>query len=202
MAIKGINRKGKDVTKSSQTSSKNSSVQMDSKNNIETSEKKDLEKAGKDAEVLENSVEKAIEQEPKNPEVLDNSTEKGNEQEAKNAVVSDNSSEKDIEQEVKSTELETEEIKEEEEEKSVIISEPTQAMMEEMQQEESKTIFTEMKGNNEIMAFWRRGGMHVQDRTRCQDTAFCIGYDKKDPMYSKYAENHNKIKVVLDGCGS
>lgn len=184
MAIKGINRKGKDVTKSSQTSSKNSSVQMDSKNNIETSEKKDLEKAGKDAEVLENSVEKAIEQEPKN------------------AVVSDNSSEKDIEQEVKSTELETQEIKEEEEEKSVIISEPTQAMMEEMQQEESKTIFTEMKGNNEIMAFWRRGGMHVQDRTRCQDTAFCIGYDKKDPMYSKYAENHNKIKVVLDGCGS
>lgn len=87
------------------------------------------------------------------------------------------------------------------EEKSVIISEHTQAMMEEMQQEQSDNTFTKTK-DDEAMAFWRRGGMHVQDRTRCQDGAFCIGYDKEDPMYSKYAENHNKIKVVMDGCGS
>lgn len=101
----------------------------------------------------------------------------------------------------KTEDSEAEEIKDDEEEKSVIISEPTQAMMEEMQQEQSDNASTKTKVN-EAMAFWRRGGMHVQDRTRCQDGAFCIGYDKKDPQYSKYAENHNKIKVVMDGCGS
>lgn len=98
-------------------------------------------------------------------------------------------------------EAETAEIKDEQDEKPVVISEPTQAMMEEMRQEEPNTTSTKTK-NNEAMSFWRRGGMHVQDRTRCQDSAFCIGYNPKDPMYSKYAENHNKIKVVMDGCGS
>ena len=96
---------------------------------------------------------------------------------------------------------ENEESKDDEKEKSVIISEPTQAMMEEMKQEQSDNTSTQTKVD-EAMAFWRRGGMHVQDRTRCQDGAFCIGYDKKDPQYPKYAENHNKIKVVMDGCGS
>lgn len=101
----------------------------------------------------------------------------------------------------KTEDSEVEEIKDDEEEKSVIISEPTQAMMEEMQQEQSNNTSTKTK-TYEAMAFWRRGGMHVQDRTRCQDGAFCIGYDKNDPQYPKYAENHNKIKVVMDGCGS
>ena len=102
-----------------------------------------------------------------------------------------------------SEDAEVAEIKDEQEEKSVVISEPTQAMMEEMQQEQSDDTSTSTKTKvNEAMAFWRRGGMHVQDRTRCQDGAFCIGYDKNDPQYPKYAENHNKIKVVMDGCGS
>lgn len=96
--------------------------------------------------------------------------------------------------------FEAEEIKDDEE-KSVIISDPTQAMMEEMKQEQSDKTSIKTK-DDEAMAFWRRGGMHVQDGTRCQDGAFCIGYDKKDPQYPKYAENHNKIKVVMDGCGS
>ncbi len=96
---------------------------------------------------------------------------------------------------------ETAELTDESDKKSVAISEPTQAMMEEMQQEASDDVSTN-PANNAAMAFWRRGGMHIQDRTRCQDGAFCIGYDEKDPLYQKYAENHNKIKVVMDGCGS
>ncbi len=99
-----------------------------------------------------------------------------------------------------SKELKTTEIMEKQDEKSVVISEPTQSMMEEMQREEPK-VSTKTK-ENEAMAFWKRGSMHIQDRTWCQDSAFCVGYDKKDPLYSKYIENHNKIKVVMDGCGS
>lgn len=95
----------------------------------------------------------------------------------------------------------SEENDDEEAEKSVVISEPTEAMMEEMQKDDPNVFSNSIKGNN-IMAFWRRGGMHVQNGTRCQDTAFSIGYDKNDPFYSKYAENNNKIKVIMDGCGS
>lgn len=108
-----------------------------------------------------------------------------------------------VDEENVSQELENIEIEEaiEEDEKSVVISEPTKAMMEEMQQDESVSSSKEII-SNQVMSFWKRGGMHIQNRTRCQDGAFCVGYDKSDPLYSKYVENHNKIKVVMDGCGS
>lgn len=85
-------------------------------------------------------------------------------------------------------------------EKSIVISEPTEAMMEEMT--EAGTRGDTLKVKSEVMSFWKRGGMHIQNKTRCQDSAFSIGYDENDPLYPKYATNHNKIKVVMDGCGS
>jgi len=117
-------------------------------------------------------------------------------------VVSQNTNEIKAESEEKeSQEATNPEDTDSENEKSVVISEPTEAMMEEMMQDDAETASNITTGRK-VMAFWKRGGMHVQDRTRCQDTAFCIGYDEKDSLYSKYAENHNKIKVVMDGCGS
>ena len=114
-------------------------------------------------------------------------------------VETSNNDEENILQELENIEIE--EAIEEEDEKSVVISEPTKAMMEEMQQEESVSSSYEVRAN-QVMSYWKRGGMHIQNRTRCQDSAFCIGYDINDPLYSKCVEKHNKIKVVMDGCGS
>ncbi len=79
---------------------------------------------------------------------------------------------------------------------SIQLSQPTDAMLGEMNIQKSEN------SDCKAMAIWWRGTAHVKAGTRCQDNAFCIGYDKEDPFYDKYVTNGNKIKVIMDGCGS